>query len=212
MTRKKNESAGEAISGRLHANPGARLLDAARELFYEHGYAAAGINEIIARSGTSKKSFYNYFPSKARLGEAYLARERADLFDSLDERIADHRDDFRGFLRSWVRDLKQAAAGQAYFGCPFANIAAQTGGQFEEILAATAREWREKLRDFLRGCDLGLSPKRADAFAELMLMQYQGAVQMWRLSGDTHYFDLIEETLKSLAAETPARRRKSSAR
>ncbi|MEQ9365590.1 MAG: TetR/AcrR family transcriptional regulator [Leptospirales bacterium] len=202
--------AGGQTSGRIHSNPGARLLDAARDLFYEQGYATAGINEINARSGTSKKSIYNYFPSKQKRGEAYLGREQAELFDFLDALMRRHRDDYRAFVRAWAYALKKAAGRDGYFGCPFANTAAQTGSQFSEILAAIARELRDKLRHYLRECDLKYSPKKADAFAEQMLMQYQGAVQMWRLSGDLHFFDLMEETLNGLAATEPLGRKRGA--
>ena len=60
-------------------NPGQKILASARELFYERGYGGVGINEIIERSGTSKKSFYNYYESKQELGAACLAAEEQDL-------------------------------------------------------------------------------------------------------------------------------------
>ena len=44
-----------------------RILDAAIEVLVQRGYSAAGVQEIITRSGTSKGSFYHHFPSKEKM-------------------------------------------------------------------------------------------------------------------------------------------------
>src|SRR6202008_4378815 len=44
-----------------------RLLDAARYLFWEKGYAATGMAEILERAGANSGSFYHFFDSKEAL-------------------------------------------------------------------------------------------------------------------------------------------------
>ena len=44
-----------------------KIVNAAWNLFYENGYENTTVDEIIARSGTSKGSFYHYFNSKDSL-------------------------------------------------------------------------------------------------------------------------------------------------
>ncbi len=44
-----------------------KIVNAAWNLFYEQGYEETTVDEIIARSGTSKGSFYHYFSSKDSL-------------------------------------------------------------------------------------------------------------------------------------------------
>ncbi|HXF81333.1 MAG TPA: TetR/AcrR family transcriptional regulator [bacterium] len=41
-----------------------RILSAAMEVFARKGYHAAGVEDIVRASGTSKGAFYHYFPSK----------------------------------------------------------------------------------------------------------------------------------------------------
>ena len=55
-------------------NTKSRIVEAAWALFYEVGYDATTIEDIVTRSATSKGSFYHYFESKdALLGSlAYL--------------------------------------------------------------------------------------------------------------------------------------------
>src|SRR5262245_45890562 len=42
-----------------------RLLDAANELFREHGYEATTAAAIAASAGVTERTFFRYFPSKA---------------------------------------------------------------------------------------------------------------------------------------------------
>lgn len=44
-----------------------RLVDTAARLFYERGYTATGINEVIKEAGVAKASFYHHFPTKEDL-------------------------------------------------------------------------------------------------------------------------------------------------
>lgn len=59
----------------------AQLLEAARSVFVERGYHAAGMDEIADRAGVSKPVLYQHFPGKFEL---YLA-----LLDEADREIVD---------------------------------------------------------------------------------------------------------------------------
>ncbi len=48
-------------------NTRSRIVSAAWDLFYENGYDATTVDEIVERSGTSKGSFYHYFAGKDAL-------------------------------------------------------------------------------------------------------------------------------------------------
>lgn len=56
----------------------ARLLDAARTLFEQKGFAATTVDEICARADVAQKTFFNHFPTKH-----HVVREIAEAF--LDE-------------------------------------------------------------------------------------------------------------------------------
>jgi AcrR family transcriptional regulator len=55
----------------------AQLLDGAAEVFAERGYRAATVDEIVAKAGLSKGTFYWHFESKEELFAALL-EERVD--------------------------------------------------------------------------------------------------------------------------------------
>jgi AcrR family transcriptional regulator len=50
----------------------AALLDAARELFAEKGFAATGREDIAARAGVTSGALYHHFESKAAVGIAVI--------------------------------------------------------------------------------------------------------------------------------------------
>ncbi|HTR56427.1 MAG TPA: TetR/AcrR family transcriptional regulator [Kofleriaceae bacterium] len=61
------------------------LLDAAAELFAEHGYDAVGTPEIAQRAGVSVGTFYRYFDDKH---EVYLEIMRRTIATAYEETIA----------------------------------------------------------------------------------------------------------------------------
>jgi AcrR family transcriptional regulator len=51
------------------------IIEVAREVFFEEGYAAASMSTIAARLGGSKGTLYNYFRSKEELFEAQVRKD-----------------------------------------------------------------------------------------------------------------------------------------
>ncbi|GAA1082085.1 TetR/AcrR family transcriptional regulator [Tsukamurella spumae] len=52
-----------------------RILDAAADLFAEHGVAAVGMDDIARAAGCSRATLYRYFANRERLRSAYVLRE-----------------------------------------------------------------------------------------------------------------------------------------
>lgn len=67
---------------------GARLLQAAADVFAERGYDRAGVAEIARRAGVTTGAIYSRFPGKAELLVAALECTTTDELDSL---FSDHR-------------------------------------------------------------------------------------------------------------------------
>jgi len=64
-----------------------RILDAALEVIARQGYSAAGVQEIVDLSGTSKGSFYFHFPSKERMVMALVERMSDKLVAKVRESV-----------------------------------------------------------------------------------------------------------------------------
>lgn len=64
-----------------------KILAAAREVFLEHGYAAASMDVVAKQARASKTTLYTRFPSKEALFAATIAREceRSGMFFQAEE-------------------------------------------------------------------------------------------------------------------------------
>lgn len=60
------------------------LLAAAEELFGEHGYSAVSVDEIVARAGVAKGTFYNHFSDKDDIAEQTALAIRHDVRDRIE--------------------------------------------------------------------------------------------------------------------------------
>ena len=54
-------------------------MESARQLFFEQGYSATGIAQILERSSANSGSLYHFFPTKEDLLAAVLERYREML-------------------------------------------------------------------------------------------------------------------------------------
>ncbi|MDR1998521.1 MAG: TetR/AcrR family transcriptional regulator [Frankiaceae bacterium] len=67
------------------------ILDAARDVFLERGYADASIAEVVERSGSSVGSIYHHFGGKAELYMALWETHRAARADAARAAVQRHR-------------------------------------------------------------------------------------------------------------------------
>src|SRR5258707_15780013 len=96
-----------------------RILETTDRLFYGQGIRAVGVDTVAAEIGISKRTLYNYFPSKDELIVAYLSRHfiQAKASDRpLLEQILRYFD----WLERWF-------ASDTFRGCPFVKAAAELG-------------------------------------------------------------------------------------
>jgi AcrR family transcriptional regulator len=101
-----------------------RILHVASDLFYNQGYRATGINEVIKKSGVAKATFYSHFPTKEDLAKAYLklrSEEEAAYLESVIARAKTPRERFLAVMESvgpWleVNDFR---------GCVFLNMSSE---------------------------------------------------------------------------------------
>lgn len=70
----------------------AQVLDAARTVFVESGYYAAGMDDIAERAGVSKPVLYQHFPSKLELYLALLDAGLEALLASTDIAVRETND------------------------------------------------------------------------------------------------------------------------
>ncbi|UOX90769.1 TetR/AcrR family transcriptional regulator [Amycolatopsis sp. FBCC-B4732] len=81
------------------------ILDAAQRIMGHKGYAAVGINEVLAEAKVPKGSFYHYFASKDAFGEAmmkaYFQEYLADMDRILERRGSPAAERLMAYWQQW---------------------------------------------------------------------------------------------------------------
>ena len=85
------------------------LLSAALDLFVEHGYAAARLEDVAARAGVSKGTLYLYFTNKEELFKAVIRENLTPVLDEaqglIDNYPGHSADLFREFILGWWKKI-----------------------------------------------------------------------------------------------------------
>ena len=141
----------EGKRARTKAQNRAAILGAAREVFAELGYDAAGVRDVIRRTELASGTFYNYFPDKESVFRALLDESAQEVRRRLRAVRAGARtleafvgDAYRAWFEFLVEDrlmfeLMQRNAGtiRALFGDPI--LGAGVEELLEDLTAAIAR-------------------------------------------------------------------------
>ena len=106
------------------SDPAGRILSVADRLFFEQGFAATGVNQLIAEAKVAKASFYRHFPAKEDLVVAYLRQRLEGFAQGAEERVARYESAHDGllglfdFICEWLKDTD-------FRGCAFQNAASE---------------------------------------------------------------------------------------
>jgi AcrR family transcriptional regulator len=76
----------------------AALIEAARELFSERGYAAVGTSELVRHAGVTRGAMYHHFPDKRELFRAVYEQTEKELVEGLAARIATIEDPWEALV------------------------------------------------------------------------------------------------------------------
>jgi AcrR family transcriptional regulator len=109
----------------------AELLAAALDLFVERGYAATKLDDVAARAGVSKGTFYLYFDSKEALFKAVIEQGILPMLDEGEALLLQHQADARALLQELLLRWWQLLGETPLGGIPKLMIA--EAGNFPEV-------------------------------------------------------------------------------
>lgn len=162
----------------------ALLLDGARQLLAEKGYAGMELRDVAARGDAPRGSIYHHFPG----GKTQLAREAAELEGTTIRDLIERSLEERGLKQTLTMFgaifRRRVADHPERLGCPVAAAALARPEDPELAAVATAafQSWERPIAAALR--DEGVSTKDAEAFAGLVVSTVEGALLRARAAGD----------------------------
>ena len=152
-----------------------RILETADRLFYRQGIRVVGVDTVAAEIGISKRTLYNYFPSKDHLIVAYLSRRLRPIEPSDLPPAEQILDDFDRLERAMRRD--------GYRGCPFVNSVAELADP-THAAHKVAIAHKEKRRALFRTLLIRLEVADPDGLANQLMILGEGAVAQALVHGD----------------------------
>lgn len=153
-----------------------RLIDAGLDLFYQNGFHAVGLDQIIQAVGTTKTTFYNHFESKDDLALACilkrdeswrvrfpkLLRERAG-----EDPVAQLHEVFR-LWQDWFDNVN-------FNGCLFIHACSEFPSPHDPCHRA-ARGNVDALRGIIAGLADEAGINDPDHFADQYILLMEGAI------------------------------------
>jgi len=167
----------------------ALLLNGARQLLAEKGYAGMELRDVAERGKAPRGSIYHHFPG----GKVQLAREAAELEGTTIRDLIERSLEERGLKQTLALfgDVfrRRVADYPERIGCPVAAVALARPEDPELAAAATAafQSWERPIAAALR--DEGISARDAETFAGLVVSTVEGALLRARAAGSQEPLD-----------------------
>lgn len=102
-----------------------RLLETANRLFYEHGYKATGINEVIKEAGIAKASFYHHFKTKEDLLIMTLEQRHERMMTEVRAVTSSGNTPGEKIARMFEWLGTQCSCGSSARGCAYLNMVSE---------------------------------------------------------------------------------------
>lgn len=162
------------------------LLRHCWEVFNRHGYYGTSIKMLADATGLGKSGLMHHYLSKELLMLAVVEYAREELrkyvFSVAQENLPPEQR-----LEKLLRRQNRLAKTDRR-GCFFANTALETGreGLFNVPIQAVFDEWRATVSDILTAI---MPPETAAETSYRLLLEYEGSVTMYKLTGDEQHLE-----------------------
>ncbi|MBF1800863.1 TetR/AcrR family transcriptional regulator [Alloalcanivorax profundimaris] len=180
--------------------PRAELLSRCANTLKQSGYHGTSMEALATACGLTKASFYHHYKSKEALVHDVLTWTHEQIRDGLFS-IAYQEGAPRDRLTKLGRKGKKLFM-HPTVGCLMGIISVDAAGDAPELMKQVRdfmNEWGEALAHIL-GSEL--PRKAAQDIGRQAVSDYEGAILMARIYGDTGYFDRVTERLLGLLPET----------
>jgi AcrR family transcriptional regulator len=170
-----------------------RIIDGAAAEIREYGVAVATLDDIMARTETSKSQLFHYFPDgKEQLLLAVATQEA--------QQVLDDQQPYLGELTSWAawqrwRDAVVDRYRRQGQNCPLSVLMSEIGRATpgaQAVTSALMRQWHDEIAAGVRHMQLAekvADDVSADHVAAALLAGIQGGVGIMLATGDLSYLE-----------------------
>jgi TetR/AcrR family transcriptional repressor of nem operon len=178
-----------------------RLIESARFLFWERGYAGTSMSELLAHAEVNSGSFYHFFDSKEALLRAvleqYIELLRPMVMDPAFATTPKPLERIYAILAGYRQRILMT---DCTFGCPLGRLALEVDPEnapAHKLIAQNFQGWIDAVRECLVDMKTAL-PKGTDidALATFILVTMEGGVMLSRSYRSVDPYDRAVEQLR----------------
>jgi AcrR family transcriptional regulator len=171
-----------------------RLVEVAAQLFWEQGYAATGVAQILKAAEARSGSLYYFFPTKEDLLIAVLDRYKEILWPAVIQPAFDRASDPIERIFAIMDGYRQLLTmTECRQGCPIGNLALELSDSHPAAAALIAQNftgWRAAVRECLDAAEDRLPEDLdRDRLAGFILTVMEGGVMQARAYKDIEPFE-----------------------
>jgi len=178
-----------------------RLIESARYLFWERGYAGTSMADLLAHAGVNSGSFYHFFESKEALLRAvldlYLRALRPVIVDPAFAKTDEPVERIFAILAGYRERILQT---DCKYGCPLGRLALEIDPEnrpAHKLIAENFQGWIGAVREcVLQMKDRLPANADADALSTYVLAVMEGGVMLSRSYGSVEPFDRAVKQLR----------------
>ena len=190
-----------------------RLVESARYLFWERGFAGTSMADLLAHAKVNSGSFYHFFDSKEALLrevlEGYLVALRPMIVDPAYAATPKPIERIFAILAGYRERILMT---ESQYGCPLGRLALEIDPEnrpAHKLIAENFRGWIGAVRECLEAAALPANTD-LDALATYVLAVMEGGVMLSRSYGSVDPFDRTVKALREhfhlLTNRHPSRR------
>lgn len=189
----------DATAGRTGTR--GRIISAASELFWEKGYAATGMAEILARAQANAGSFYHFFTGKEEVLLAVLDNYLLELDAQVMEPAFKTTADPVGRIFAVLAGYRNVIMATHYaYGCPLGRLAFELDPEDRLAHAKIAENfeaWRRRIAECVKAAASKLKSRvKPNEVSAFVLAVMEGGVIQARSEKSIAPFDAAVKELK----------------
>jgi TetR/AcrR family transcriptional repressor of nem operon len=184
-----------------------KLLDTAIDMIWASSYGSVSVDDICAKAGVNKGSFYYFFKSKSDLAVAAFDRHwelKRPLLDGIFSPQIPPLERLDRYCRVIIDDQKQKY--QLFgkmLGCPFCSVGSELGTQdenirlkMEQIFARQIKYTESLVRDL--AAEGLIQSRNHRELAEEMLSYITGVLMQAKIENSVKHVERIEHGIRRL--------------
>jgi AcrR family transcriptional regulator len=178
-----------------------RLIESARFLFWERGYAGTSMADLLGHAGVNSGSFYHFFESKEALLRAVLEGYLHALWPMVVEPAFATTDEPMERIFAILAGYRQRIImTDSKYGCPLGRLALEIDPEnrpAHKLIAQNFQGWIDVIRQCLEEMKARLPEStELEALATYVLAVMEGGVMISRSYGSVEPFDRTVRQLR----------------